>query len=249
MKVALVVNRVTADIDANIESIVDIAYECADTGVDLIVYPEAAITGLINNDDSTHDLQLGQPIPGPVTNTLAKITQEHSIYLAIGVLERESNKLYDTAILLDPSGEIVLKYRRINPQWHGKQADPNVYCQGKELKKIKTALGTFMFLICGDLFEDNLVSQVRKLQPDWLLFPFSRCFADGTYDQARWDREEKPEYIKRVNLAETTTFIVNYIADKEIEGGSFGGAMVVLRTGKVIANLPIGMNGVLYVDL
>ena len=37
MKVALVVNRVTADIDANLKSIVNSAHECADIGSDLIV--------------------------------------------------------------------------------------------------------------------------------------------------------------------------------------------------------------------
>ena len=249
MRIALVVNHVTPDTNANLISIIDTIHKCADKEVDLAIYPEAAVTGLINNDDPVHDIPLGEPIPGKVTDTLTKIVRERKIHLAIGILEREGNKLYDSAILFTPSGEIAMKYRCINPQWHGRQADPNVYCQGQELMKVSTALGTFLFLICGDLFEDDLMAQVRKLQPDWLLLPFARCFDDGTYDQARWDREEKSEYIERVKIAHTPTFMVNYLADKELDGGSFGGAMVISPTGEIIGSLPISKEGILYVEV
>ncbi|MCI2426125.1 hypothetical protein LM597_01735 [Candidatus Acetothermia bacterium] len=115
--------------------------------------------------------------------------------------------------------------------------------------KVSTVLGTFLFLICGDLFEDDLLTQVRKLQPDWLLVPFARCFDNGAYDQARWDREEKFEYIERAKIAETSTFMVNYLADRELDGGSFGGAMAVSPTGEIIGSLPIGKAGILYVEV
>lgn len=248
MRIALVVHRVTPDTNANLISIIDSIHKCADKGVDLIIYSEAAITGLINNDDPAHDIHLGDPIPGKVTDTLAEIVRERKIHLAIGILEREGNKLYDSAILFAPNGKIAMKYHRINPQWHGREADPNVYCQGEELTKVSTDLGTFMFLICGDLFEDDLVVRVRKLKPDWLLVPFARCFDDGTYDQVRWDREEKFQYIARVKIAETPTFMVNYLADKELDGGSFGGAMAVSPTGEILGSLPIGKEGILYVE-
>jgi len=45
------------------------------------------------------------------------------------------------------------------------------------------------------------------------------------------------------------TFMVNYLADKKFDGGSFGGAMVVLPTCEVIAEMPIGREGVLYVGI
>jgi len=249
VKVALVVNRVTTDININLSSVINAAHESANAGARLIIYPEAAITGLINNDDPAHDLPLGQPIPGPSTNALAKITKKRSIYLAIGILEMEGNKLYDSAVLFSPNGEIALKYRRINPQWHGRKADPNVYCQGNELKKVKTALGTFLFLICGDLFEDSLIAQFSKLKPDWLLFPFARCFNNGSYNQNLWDKAVKSEYLARARLAKTTTFMVNYIADIEVDGGSFGGAMAVSEKGEIIKEFPLGKSGILYVDL
>lgn len=248
MKVALAVNRVLLDIPANLSEIIDLAGNAADAGADLVVFPESALTGLINNDDPSHDLPLGQPIPGDVTDVLAKLARKRHIYLAIGLLEREDIRLYDSAVLIAPDGKIKLKYRRISPRWHGPQADPSVYCQGEELSKAWTPLGTFAFLICGDLFDDELVRRIRNLQPDWLLFPFARCFDDNSYDQERWDREEKAEYAQRVRLAGVTTFMVNYLGDKDT-GNSFGGAMVVAGDGTIIDSFPLGRVGTLLVSL
>lgn len=249
MRVALAVNRVTEDIDANMASILKMASEAAEDGADLVLFPEAALTGLINDDDPDRDLSLGVEIPGPVTEALAGKTLEHGIWLAIGLLEREGSCLYDSAILLSPEGNIVLKHRRIQPQWHARDADPSVYRQGTELSKVETPLGSLAFMICGELFDDGLVSRVRELKPAWLLFPFARCFGDFSWDQQRWDKEELPEYVERVRLVGITAFMVNYLAGSIMNGGSFGGAMVVSGEGKVIASLPLGESGVLLVDI
>ena len=248
MNAALVINRVLPDINANLATILNMANEAADAGANLVVFPEAALTGLINNDEPSHDLPLGQPIPGPVTDVLAELACERRIWLAIGLLECDGGRLYDSAVLLTPDGEIGLKYRRIHPKWHGPNADTFVYCQGTELPKVETPFGAFAFLICGDLFDDELIQRLRDLRPDWLLFPFARRFRDRSYDQERWDREEKPEYAQRVKLAGITTLMTNYVADRDFSG-SFGGAMVVSSDGTVVDSFPLGEAGILMVDL
>ena len=56
MKAALAVNKVTRDVPANLAGMEQLAEEAADAGADLVLFPEAALTGLINNDDPAHDL-------------------------------------------------------------------------------------------------------------------------------------------------------------------------------------------------
>ncbi len=249
MRAALIAHRVLPDVEANLSEILRWIEKAARSGADLIVFSEAALTGLINTDEPAVDLLLGQTIPGPLTETLAQQARRRHIWLALGLLEREGNRLYDSAVLLAPDGCIALKYRRIQPQWHGKRADPAVYCQGHELPAAQTPLGSFVFLICGDLFDDGLVQRVRHLGPDYLLIPFARCFDDGSYDQRRWDREERPVYVERVKLTDATALMVNYLADRELLGGAFGGAMVVSGNGVMIDCLPLGRPGMLVVDL
>jgi len=249
MKAALTVNRVTADIEANLKMIMNMANEAADNKADLVVFAEAALTGLINDDNPSHDLPLAQPIPGPVTDMLLELARERRIWLAIGMLEREGGSIYDSAVLLTPGGEIGLKYRRIQPQWHGRSADLSVYRQGTELPKLVTPLGSFAFMICGDLWDEELVRRTRDLRPDWLLYLVTGSGLEGE----RWEKEDKPDYAQRAKLTGATTLMTGYVADFQPKGReyerSLGSAMVVSSDGTVLDSLPPGKTGILLIDL
>lgn len=249
MRVALAVNEVTRDPDVNLAGIVALARDAARQGAELVVFPEAAPTGLLNVDDPARDLPLGQEIPGPFAAVLGGTAHELGIHLAVGMLERSGDRLFDTALLLDPRGSITLQYRRITPGWHGARASRAVYGHGEGVEVARTALGSVAFLLCGDLFDDSLVARVRSLRPDWLLVPMARCFDDGSADQSRWDREELPQYARRVALAATTTLVVNYLAPPELEGGAFGGAWVLAPDGGALASWPLGRPGCLIVSV
>lgn len=250
MKAALIVPRLIADIETNIVTIEEMAAEAVAAEADLLIFPEAVLTGLINNDNPSHDFQLAQPIPGPATERLGAFCSRYRVWLGFGMLERQGSRIYDSAVLIRPDGSIGLKYQRIQPQWHGKNADPDIYCQGTELPKIRTPFGTVAFLLCGDLFDDTIVSRIRTLDADWLLFPFARCFSDGTVDQARWDTQELPGYVQRVRKTQTPALMVNYLADDSLQDdNSFGGAFMVSSEGEVLTSYPLGREGMLIVDL
>lgn len=176
MKAALIVPKLLPDFQTNLETIQRMANNAVNSGAKLILFPEASITGLINNDDPVHDLPLGQEIPGPITNKLSSFCRQNNVCLGIGMIEREDKKLYDSAVLINPRGSICLKYRRNHPQWHGRKADPDVYCQGTTIPKTNTSFGTVSFLICGDLFDDDIVSRTAALQPDWVFYLLARSF-------------------------------------------------------------------------
>lgn len=249
MKVALVVHQVTGDIDSNLERIRQAVNEASGYGVDLVLFAEASLTGLINNDDPSHDIPLGMPIPGRITDIIGGLCIKNKIWLGIGLLEFEDNRLFDSALLFDIEGDIKLKYRRISTGWHGNKADPQIYCQGEILDKVNTPFGSVSFLICGDLFDDNLIEQIRQISPDWILFPFARCFDDDTNAQKRWDNEEKMIYLERVRQIGIPTLMTNYVSFENDEGKAFGGAMAVRFDGTVLGSFPLQQSGILYIDL
>lgn len=247
---ALAVNQVSLDVTANLHLMMRMAQTAADAGAEVVLFPEAALTGLINVDDPMRDLPLGQPIPGPATETLAAVALSRNLWLGFGLLERDGARLYDTAVLLSPAGEIALKYRRITSGWHGRHADPAVYQHGNDIPAVQTLWGKAAFLLCGDLFDDELVRHVRALHLDFLLLPFARSFDAGTCDQARWEREELGEYVARVRMAGLTTLLVNYLAGDDLEDdGSFGGAWAISGAGEVLAQYSLGHMGLLLVEM
>lgn len=250
MKAALLVPRVTADPAANLRCVEQMTADAAGSGAKLVLLPEAVLTGLVNNDDPAHDLPLGQSIPGPATERLGAVARLYGLWVGFGLFEREGDCLYDSAVLIAPDGSVALEYRRNQPQWHDTAADLAIYRQGTSIEVARTPIGNIGFLICGDLFDDGIVARFRALRPDLLLFPFARCFADGSADQARWDTEEMPEYARQVVSAGAPALMTNYIGDPDIEEcPSFGGAFAVSVDGEVVASLPLGVEGALLVDL
>lgn len=250
MKAALIIPRLTGDVAENLVHIEQMADGAASSGAKLLVLPEAVLTGLVNRDDPAHDIKLGQTIPGPATDRLGVLCSRHRCWLAFGMLERQETCLYDSAVLLKSDGSIGLTYRRAHPGWHGKKADPRIYRQGVDMPTLCTPFGKAAFLLCGDLFDDAIIARFCGLAADWMLFPFARCFSDGSVDQARWDSEELPAYAKRITMTKTTALMVNYLADASLPGdNSFGGAFVISCGGDIVARHPLGEEGILIVDL
>ena len=62
-------------------------------------------------------------------------------------------------------------------------------------------------------------------------------------------QRRKGKYVQRVTITGVTTLMTNYLADRELLGGAFGGAMVVAGDGTLIDSFPLGKVGMLLVDL
>jgi len=246
MRLGLAVNRVGLNRKANLAGIMEMAEEAAANRAQLVLFPEAAITGLVNNDDPEHDLSLGETTRGAAIRKLCQLSSRELIWIGIGFLERSRHALYDSAILINPRGSIVLKYRRVSPGWHGKEANPNFYRQGGDVPVAKTSFGRIGFLICGDLFDDRIVAGLRAKRPDLVLFPFARNFEDGRWDVERWEREEKWVYAERARAVGSYVAMVNYLSELD---GAFGGAMIVSPKGDILYELVPGASGILFGEI
>ncbi len=238
---ALGVPQLCENIDSNRLALRHLTREAAAQGAELILFPEAAPTMLANDDDPTRDLPLGEPIPdGATVRLLQKEAQHGHLWIGFGLLEREMDHLYDSAILLNPQGEIVLHYRRITPGWHGRRADPQIYREGTTLPCAETPWGRALFLICGDLFDKALIQRAAALQPDLLLYPFARSFEEGADVQQTW-AEERRFYAKAAATVGALALMSNYYGCD----GTFGGAMVVAPDGRILAERAPGRPGLL----
>jgi predicted amidohydrolase len=250
MRAALVVDRVRATVGGNLAAVEAACASAAARGAGLVLFPEAALTGLINNDDPEHDLRLGRSLTGPDVARIAGAARRAGCHVAFGLLEREGTSLYDSAVLIDSAGEVALHYRRMQTQWHGPTADPSVYRQGDAQRVAETPFGRVGFLICGDLFDDGVVGRLRGVGPALVLVPMSRSFTGGGFDQARWDREEEAAYVARAAMLGCTVLIVNQLeSEASTQSPAFGGAWVIGPRGDVLARRPLGEVGALVVDV
>lgn len=244
VRVALAVLSIGGDPAENLQQMLRAMGAAARARADLVLFAEAAFTGLANDDDPAHDLPLGTTTRGAPVAQLRREAERLGLHTAFGFLERSRRRLYDAALLLDRGGRTALHYRRITPGWHGPGADPRVYAPGRRLAVQETAFGRTAFLICGDLFDDSLVDRLRALGPDLLLVPFARSFPEGGREQRRWRRDERPAYLARAARVGATTLLVNYLDED-----CFGGATLAGPDGRLLAELPLGRQGLLVADI
>ena len=245
----MAVPRLVRDAGSNCDKIISMIGQAAAQRAELVLFPEAVLTGLINNDDPGHDLPLGQEVPGAMIGRVAAAAARHRIHVCLGLLEREGDRLYDSSLLIDDRGATVLHYRRISLGWHGFKPDAATHSYGEGVPHADTRFGRVVTLICGDLFDDEIMAVARAARPDLLLFPFARSFDDCSADQHRWDADEIPDYAWRISQLSAAALMANYLGCAEADDHSFGGAAAVSATGRLVASLPLGQEGLLLADI
>jgi predicted amidohydrolase len=134
---------------------------------DIAVFPESSILGWENPE--AH--RLAAPIPGADSNRIGDLARKHRLMIAIGLDEKDGDKLYDSAILVDKSGKLLWRHRKINvlaelmtpPYSEGRPEDIGV---------VETEFGRIAVLICADTFTDAYVERLKALKPDLMLVPY-----------------------------------------------------------------------------
>lgn len=244
-RLALVSLLITSDVQRNLLAIADAVEKAHSEDCCFVCFPECALTGLVDAEDYEADIKLAVDIPGNITDEIGSLAKCHGISIAIGLLEREQGKLYDTAVLFNRDGEIILKYRRINPKWHSPKVPKNLYVEGDRFNVAFTPLGKIAFAICGDMFDDTVVTMIQEAKPDYLIVPLARSFADYTQDW--WEKEEKWVYVQQIGKIGTISFIINSF-ESQARWPSFGGSLVFSSHGQIIAETRIGESSFLVCE-
>lgn len=94
----------------NLETVVTQVREAARNGATLIVFPECMNNGYVWKNRA-HANSGSDEIPGKFTDHLAAVCRELSVYVAIGMSERDGEKVYNSAALVGPNG-LVGKYQK-----------------------------------------------------------------------------------------------------------------------------------------
>jgi predicted amidohydrolase len=111
MKAAFIqFDPVFGEIEVNINKAVGLVER---TGAEIIVLPELFNTGyLIVSKDEAFDLS--EPIPGgKTTEALSAAAREKNAHIVAGMIERENDNLFNSAVVISPSGYLG-KYRKIH---------------------------------------------------------------------------------------------------------------------------------------
>lgn len=83
----------------------------------LVVFPEFFLTGVPESRTIEAYLLNSEPIPGPATAPLQNAAAKYGFYVAANTFEKNADwpgRCFNTSFLIDPRGEIILKYWKHN---------------------------------------------------------------------------------------------------------------------------------------
>jgi formamidase len=204
-------------------------------GVDLIVFPEYSTTGFASY--SYHYL-FSTTVPGPETEKLSQIASEASVWLVVSIVEKHANPdlmPYNAMLVIDPSGRMALKYRKMNP-WNPKEpwtpGEEMPVCEGPKGAKLAV-----MLCYDGDLPEPAREAAWKGatvlIRPSKYMYPWNRVW----------------EVTNRARAYENIAYVVAVNTVGEDESYSyFGRSMVVDFEGNIINEMD-GTVGMIKVDI
>ena len=154
IQIAPDLNGASGTIDRMIRAI----SEAADRGVRLAVFPEtfvpyypyfSFIEPPVSSGKAHQKLyREAVVVPGPHAQRLSRAAASHKMVVVAGVNELDGGSLYNTQLVYDADGELILKRRKITPTFHERM----IWGQGdgSGLKAVDSAVGRIGALACWE---------------------------------------------------------------------------------------------------
>jgi len=130
----------------NLAKILERTREAASAGADLVVFPECALTGYVFHSRE-EALPHAETIPGPATDTVARLCRELGVHVVFGLLEVDGTELYNAAVLVGPEG-LADSYRKNHLPYLG--VDRFVNPGNRPFRVHETPVGNIGMHICYD---------------------------------------------------------------------------------------------------
>lgn len=248
MKVALIQINAGQNKQENILKACMLVENAIGEGGEFILLPEVFnYRGALSGKD-LYD-KVAEKIRGKSILPLMEIAKKAGIYILAGSIyerDQKSNKVYNTSVIIDDSGQILCKYRKINlfkAVIDGQEInEANTYLAGEE-STICVVKGRRVGLsICFDLRFPELYREYYKQKVDIIVVPSSFTTRTG---KLHW------ETLLRTRAIENYCYV---LAPNQygIDGNgveTYGHSMVIDPQGRVVDVLDTQKEGILMAEL
>ncbi len=156
------------ELQKNLSHAADLIAEAAKGGADIALLPEVLDLGWTHPSAK----KLAGTIPGGKSfEALSEAAVKNKIWLCCGIVERDGDAVYNSAVIIDSEGKLVIKHRKLNEL----DIAHDVYAQGDRLNVCKSPWGTIGLMICADgtAIDHVLARSLCYMGADVILSPSS----------------------------------------------------------------------------
>jgi aliphatic nitrilase len=155
---AVQMSPVLFDCAATVERVCARVAEAAARGAELVVFPETVVPyypyfSFIKppaafGADHLQLIEQAVTVPSPATDAIGRAAAQAGAVVAVGVNERDHGTLYNTQLVFDADGRLVLARRKITPTFHERM----IWGQGdgSGLRAVDTRVGRVGALACWE---------------------------------------------------------------------------------------------------
>ena len=199
LKVGIVQQSNTADIEQNKASLKTSIEACAQQGAQLVVLQELHNSLYFCQTENTDLFDLAEPIPGPSTQYYSEIARSCGIVLVTSLFERRAPGLYhNTAVVFDSDGSMAGKYRKMHipddPAYYEK-----FYFTPGDLgfEPITTSMGKLGVLVCWDQWYPEAARLMALRGAELLIYPTAIGWESSDSDAEKARQQGAWETVQR----------------------------------------------------
>ncbi|MGD6806690.1 MAG: carbon-nitrogen hydrolase family protein [Candidatus Bathyarchaeia archaeon] len=213
------------DKTANLAKYEELTLKAKEQGADLAIFPEMSLTGYVLHDQI---YELAEQIPGPSVQKVEALAKKTGMHIIFGMPEltpKTQATLYNTSVLVGPSG-LIGKYRKMYLPTHSVFEEKRYFRPGYEPASFQTQLGNIGLTICYDVFFPE-VFRLPRLMGAQLIVCISASPAV---------RKSYFEVLTTARAIENTCYLA-YVNLAGMQDGLqfWGGSRLVNPTGDVLA--------------
>lgn len=185
MKVALIQQVISHDIDANKQLLAAEIGKAAQEGAELVVLQELHNTPYFCQVEDVRNFDFAEPIPGPSTEFYGSVARENNVVLVTSLFERRAAGLYhNTAVVFEKDGSIAGRYRKMHipddPAYYEK-----FYFTPGDLgfKPIDTSVGRLGVMVCWDQWYPEAARLMALAGAEVLIYPTAIGYESSDADE------------------------------------------------------------------
>jgi len=185
----------------------------------LVLTPEVVIGG-------KEPIEGSLAVPGPATKPFEKIARDHQVHLVLGMRERDGNALYNSAVLIGPSGKVEGVYRKVHL---ATSEGFSGILPGDRFPVFDTSIGRIGCMICMDTTVCESARLLALGGAELICFPIM-----GDLRASRWE-PGSPVFNEDVWKAIMRTRAIDNQVCMVIARNGVQGSCVIDRKGDILA--------------
>jgi N-carbamoylputrescine amidase len=212
----------------NLESAIARIEEAAARGAGVVCTQELFRSHYPCQVEDPKFFDLAEPIPGASTAALGKVARAKKIVIVASLFERRAAGVYhNTAVVIDRSGEIVGRYRKMHIPDDPRYYEKFYFTPGDlDFTAHRTAAGTFGVLVCWDQWFPEAARLTAMAGAQVIFYPTAIGWYHGETPEDRAKMLEAWVTVQRSHAIANGVYVavVNRVgveADLEFWGNSF----------------------------